>query len=98
MNAIASIATAPAAELSPQKMAAINHKAEEFEALVLSQLLAPMFDSVKTPSLFGEDGPEQDTFRSLLNDEYAKAIAARGGIGIADQVKDALIRIQSNNA
>ena len=72
-------------------------KAEEFEALVLSQLLAPMFDTSKSPSLFGGDGPEQDAYKSMINDEYAKLLAARGGIGIADSVKNALIQMQSNN-
>ena len=72
-----------------------SQKAEEFEAMVLSQLLRPMFESAKAPGLFGGDGPEQNAFQSLLHEEYAKAIAARGGVGIADNVKDALIRLQS---
>lgn len=98
MEASFSIIASQAINLPDRKMAAIDRKAEEFEALVLSQLLKPMFDTAKSASLFGGDGPEQETFRSLLNDEYAKAIAARGGVGIADQVKAALIRMQSNAA
>lgn len=74
--------------------ASVTRKAEEFEALVLAQLLAPMFDSVESSELFGGGG-EQDAFKSLLHEEYAKSIAARGGVGIADDVKAALIRIQS---
>ena len=94
----ASIISAPIAAYaaaSPQNEAAATRKAEEFEALVLSQLLAPMFETVKTQGLFGGDGPEQDAFKAMLHDEFAKAVAARGGVGIADQVKDALIRMQS---
>lgn len=85
-----------AAPGDPGRIAA-ERKAEEFEALVLSQLLAPMFDTAKSPSLFGGDGPEQDIFQTMLNDEYAKLLAARGGVGIADSVKDALLQLQSNN-
>lgn len=88
-----SIAAYSAGPLSNE--ASAERKAEEFEALVLSQLLAPMFETVKTQGLFGGDGPEQDAFQSMLHDEYAKALAARGGVGIADEVKDALIRLQS---
>lgn len=95
MEAIASLSAAPA--LSPEKSAAVARKAEEFEALVLAQLLKPMFETAKTPSLFGGDGPEQDAFAAMLQDEYARAIAARGGVGIADQVQAALIRLQSEN-
>ena len=73
----------------------IEKKAQEFEALMLSELLKPMFESAKAPSLMGGEGPAQDVFGTMLHDEYAKAIAARGGIGIADQVKAALLRLQS---
>ena len=69
--------------------------AEEFEALVLSQLLAPMFDTAKSNSLFGGDGPEQDAFQSMMIDEYAQLLAARGGVGIADSVNAALLEMQS---
>lgn len=93
MEAIAALSAAPMP--TPEKGAAIARKAEEFEALVLSQLLKPMFDTAKTPSLFGGDGPEQGAFAAMLQDEYARAIAARGGVGIADQVQAALIRLQS---
>jgi len=85
-----------AGALAPERLAQIERKAEEFEALVLAQMLAPMFESAKAPGLFGGEGPEQDAFASLLHEEYGKAIAAHGGVGIADHVKDALIRMQSN--
>lgn len=94
---IASLLAAPSATSTPadNKMTAIDSKAQDFEAMVLSQLLAPMFDTIKSEGLFGGDGPEQDAFNSMLHDEYAKALAARGGVGIADEVKDALLRLQS---
>jgi len=88
-----SIVSAPASAGEPN--AAIARKAQEFEALVLAQLLKPMFEAANAPSLFGDDGLEQDTFAAMLQDEYARAIAARGGVGIADHVEAALIRLQS---
>ena len=97
MVTLSAISLTPSNGLSFQSNKAIEKKAEEFEALVLSLTLKPMFESAKSSALFGGDGPEQDAFRSMLNDEYAKAIAARGGVGIADQVKDALIRLQSGS-
>ncbi len=96
MEATAAIAAAPA--LGPEKTAVTARKAEEFEALVLSQMLKPMFDSAKSPSLFGGEGPKQDAFASMLQDEFARVIAARGGVGIADQVQAALIRLQSETS
>ncbi len=97
MEAASALTSSPLTPPVDQKHAIAERKAEEFEALVLSQLLAPMFETAKSPSLFGGDGAEQDTYRSMLNDEYAKLLAARGGVGIADSVKDALIQMQSNN-
>lgn len=99
MGAVSSIATPPplsaSMSLNPRADAQIARKAEEFEALFLAQMLKPMFESAKTPALFGGDGPEQDAYGSMMQDHYAAAIAARGGVGIADHVKDALIRLQS---
>ncbi|GEM_PF-4909194 len=90
-------AVTPAFTPPPSQRAEIARKAEEFEALVLAQLLKPMFESVNTPRLMGGDAPGADAFGVMLNDEYARAIAARGGVGVADQVQAALIRLQSEN-
>lgn len=85
------------APLTVQKNdAAIDRKAKEFEAVVLGQLLKPMFETVKTSSLFGGDGGEHEVFKTMMTDTYANAIAERGGVGIADQVKSALIALQSS--
>ncbi len=90
---LSSIAS-PLAQPAQQHASQIDRKAQEFEALVLSQMLAPMFENTKGPSLLGGGKADQDAFQSLLHDEYAKAIAARGGVGIADFVKDVLIQMQ----
>ncbi|MGE0408843.1 MAG: rod-binding protein [Amphiplicatus sp.] len=89
-GAIASLAYPGA----PQRIAAA---AQEFEALVVKELLAPLFNSAETPSLTG-GGSAEKTFASLLQDEYAKAIAKRGGFGVADSVKAALIDMQARAA
>lgn len=81
---------------SPAQMR-IDKTAQEFEALVIAQLLAPVFSSVETPGLAG-GGPGEKAFAGLLQEEYAKSIAARGGFGIADQVKAALIRLQGERS
>ena len=68
--------------------------AKEFEAMVIAQLMAPIFDTVKQPGLMS-GGPGEDVFGAMLQEHYASAIAERGGFGIADQVKDALIALQA---
>ncbi|MEM8772898.1 MAG: rod-binding protein [Pseudomonadota bacterium] len=89
---------APLSALSSQQTRdheAIEKRAQEFEALMIAEFLKPMFDSVSTPSLFGGEGAEQSIFGGMMQEQYANAIAERGGIGIADQVKAALIELQS---
>lgn len=88
---------APTSASANAAAARIDKAAEEFEALVLAQFLAPLFSSVETPGIAG-GGPGDKAFAGLLQEEYAKAIAARGGFGIADQVKASLIALQSNRA
>lgn len=86
-----------ASSLARQAPSPIDQQAEAFEAVVLSEMLKPMFDSVKTPSLFGGSGAEQDIYGAMLNEQFARAIASRGGVGIADSVKAALIDLQSTS-
>ena len=69
--------------------------AKEFEAMVIAQLMAPIFETVKQPGLMS-GGPGEDVFSAMLQEHYAKAISERGGFGIADQVKEALIAMQAN--
>lgn len=76
---------------------AIETRAQEFEALMLSEFLKPMFDTAKSSSLFGGDSSENSIFGGMLHETYGRAIAERGGIGIADQVKAALINLQSDH-
>lgn len=68
--------------------------AKDFEAQMLAHMLAPLFNSVQTPEIAG-GGQSETYFRSMLQEHYAKAIAARGGVGIADAVRAALIDMQS---
>ncbi len=67
--------------------------AEDFESVFISEMMRPMFENIQAEAPFG-GGPSEDIWRNLQIDEYGKAIAKRGGIGIADQVMDQLIRMQ----
>jgi Rod binding domain-containing protein len=66
---------------------------EDFEAVFLSEMLRPIFATVEADSLFGGGSGERIT-NSLLINEYGKAIAKGGGVGIADAVARELINTQ----
>jgi Rod binding domain-containing protein len=71
----------------------IDKAAREFEAVFIAQMLEPLFASLKTPEIAG-GGKSEDFFKSMLQETYAKAMAERGGFGIADHVKAKLIDLQ----
>lgn len=74
--------------------AAIDKAAREFEAMFVSAMIQPMFEGVKSGDGFFGGGHGEDAFNSMLVDEYGKAIAKRGGLGIADMVKREMLRMQ----
>ncbi len=75
-------------------MQKINETAQEFEAMFLSEMFKPMFESVKVNETFG-GGKGEEIFSGFLRDEYGKMLAQTGGIGIAELVKQQLIEMQS---
>lgn len=71
----------------------LTQASEEFEAIFLSQMLAPMFETLEEDPFFG-GGPGEQMYRSLLVEEYGKILAKTGGVGLADQLQQELIRLQ----
>jgi len=89
---------APTAELAAKARAArtpedARRTAIEFEAVFLSQMLAPMFNEIDTDGPFG-GGSGETVYRSLMVDEYGKLIARAGGIGLADSVMREILKHQ----
>jgi peptidoglycan hydrolase FlgJ len=63
---------------------AVHKAAEAFEASFLAEMLR--YTGVNTmPSGFG-GGAGEEAFSSFLTEEYARLLAERGGMGIAEQV------------
>lgn len=90
MDITALSAKTPAAR--PQDSAMMK-TAREFEGMFLSQMLSHMFSGVETDSMFG-GGHGEDMFRGMIVDEYGKMMARTGGIGMADDIQKAMLRMQ----
>ncbi len=71
----------------------LRRVAEEFEAIFLAQMLAPMFEGLETDGL-GGGGIGEEIFRPMLIERYADALSRSGGVGIADSVVRELMRLQ----
>lgn len=76
-----------------QKLVNAKQAAEDFEAVFLAQMLAPMFEGLETDGPFG-GGSSEKIYRSLLVQEYGKSIAKSGGIGISDAVQREILKLQ----
>jgi len=68
--------------------------AKEFEGFFLSQMVSSMFSGLEGGSGMFGGGPGEKAFSGLLHEEYAKVFAAQGGIGLADNLKLEILRMQ----
>ena len=67
--------------------------AEDFEAMFLNTMFQEMFTGIDGDGPFGGSGALK-VWRSFLTDQYAKTFTKAGGIGIADQVYQTLLKQQ----
>jgi Rod binding domain-containing protein len=65
----------------------------DFEAVFLTQMMQQMFAGDDLTNFFG-GGTAGDVYKSYLLNEYGKLMAQAGGVGIAAQVKQELLKLQ----
>lgn len=86
-------ASRPAAAHDPHFMAKARKAAEAFEAQALGALLQPMFEGLSTGGTFG-GGQAEAMWRPMLVTEFGRAMAANGGVGIANSVLAHMLKLQ----
>jgi Rod binding domain-containing protein len=87
-------ATAPGkAMTAKQNEAAIDKVAEDFEAFFAGEYFEQMFSGIQPDPITG-GGQGEAMFRSLMIQEYGKAVAKQHALGIADVVKRQLLQLQ----
>lgn len=89
----APLPVAPQRPAAPQVPPELRRVAEEFEAVFLGEMMAPMFEGIGTEGL-GGGGLGEQIFRPMLIEQYAQSLAASGGVGIADSLARELVRLQ----
>lgn len=82
--------------IDAKTMEKINQTAVDFEAVFLTEMLKPMFEGIETNAMFG-GGKGEDVFRDFALIEHGKNMAKSSSIGIADIVREQMIRLQSAN-
>ena len=93
-NAMTLAQSAPAQTPRAAMTAAGTKKvAQQFEGVLMSQMLNEMFEGISTEGMFG-GGPGEEMFRSMMVDEYGKQITKQGGMGLTDAVTKQLLSHQ----
>lgn len=77
-----------------RNLAKATEAAQDFEAVFIAEMMKPMFEGISTEAPFG-GGKGEEVFRGMLLQEYGKLIARTGSIGLSGQVRDEMIRMQS---
>lgn len=94
MTGMVQAARPGAAELADPAKSAFWKKAQEFEAMVLGQLVAPMFATVETSKGMFGGGAAEETWRPMLAQEVGKHVAKGGGLGLAVPVYRQMLQAQ----
>jgi len=79
--------------LANNNIADIDAAAKDFEAVFITQMIQQLFAEVEVDPIFG-GGNGEDVFKTFLFDEYGKILSKSGGIGVAEDVKRELLKIQ----
>jgi peptidoglycan hydrolase FlgJ len=82
-----------AAAAKLQNEQSIDKVAEDFEAFFAGAYFEQMFSGIQPDSITG-GGEGESMFRSLMIQEYGKAVAKQRVLGIADVVKRQLLQLQ----
>jgi flagellar protein FlgJ len=90
---VAATVRAGGAMTNPKARAA----AEDFEAMFLNSMFSQMMTGLDSAGPFGGNGAT-GVWRSFLTNEYSKAFAKSGGIGLAKSVYDSLMAQQEVHA
>lgn len=73
----------PAQASATPRQAQAFKVARDFEGQFMKSMLEQAFAGLSGSGPLGGEGHGMEAWRSLLIDEHAKSIAARGGVGIA---------------
>jgi flagellar protein FlgJ len=84
-------------KVSPQAQTKAKATARDFEGMFLNSMFSQMTDTLKGDGPFG-DTVGTGVWRSMLTEQYSKAFAKAGGIGISHEVYRTLILQQANHA
>lgn len=85
---------AGSAGLSAKQLQQARKVGQDFEGLFIGMMVKSMHETVGKDKLTG-GGHGEETYRSMLDQEYVAAAVKRGGFGLAKQIEKDIIRQES---
>jgi peptidoglycan hydrolase FlgJ len=70
-----------------QALQNLHDAATEFEGVFLQMVMSSMRDTVPQDSIFGQESSSEQTWQSMLDDQYSQQMAKSGGFGLAAQLE-----------
>lgn len=89
----AAVRTAAAGTTAALDPASADKVAKQFEAMIVGQMMENMFAGMDSSATFGGGGPAEKPWRSFMLQEYGKAIAEAGTLGIGRMVREEVARL-----
>jgi peptidoglycan hydrolase FlgJ len=93
------MSTIPLATVDPKTPGyeKLHKQAVELEGVFLNTLMKEMFSSIDTSEESFGGGFAEETWRGMQAEQFAAALAEKGGIGLADNLMSDLLRMQEAN-
>lgn len=90
------MSTIPLARIDPATPGyeKLHKQAVELEGVFLNTLMKEMFSSIDTSEESFGGGFAEETWRGMQAEQFASALAEKGGIGLADNLMSDLLRMQ----
>jgi Rod binding domain-containing protein len=93
-TSVVAAGTPSSADLANPSVAKAWKTAQDFEAMTLGQLLAPMFQTVDNAHGQFGGGDGEAAWQPMLTQEFAKTMARHGGLGLAVPVFHQMLQMQ----
>ena len=90
------MSTIPLAKVDPHTPGyeKLHKQAVDLEGVFLNTLMKEMFSSIDTSEESFGGGFAEETWRGMQAEQFATALAEKGGIGLADNLMSDLLRLQ----
>jgi len=87
LSAVTAATAPPLTDDQKKALQNLHSAATQFEGVFLQMVMDAMRNTVPQNTLFGQDSASEQTWQSMLDNEYAQQLSKGGGVGLAAQME-----------